>query len=246
MITLIGTGHVFNLSSAILDVFEKKQPEIVCVELDTQRSQALMLKKNNPEGYKKVERNVPVLYKILARFQENMAKEYGVTAGEEMITAIEYAQTHQLPVAFIDMNAQKLFSRMLKSMSFSEKFKLVLSGFGGFFVSKKRVEKELSNIEEDFDKYIEEIGKKLPTIKRVLIDERNMYMVQKLISANEQYEKVIAVLGDGHIPGISKLLKDKEIDFDVVRLHELRNHKPDVTDSSTASFSTQYKELFLL
>ena len=50
-----------------------------------------------------------------------MAKEYGVEAGEEMMTAINYAKSHQLPVAFIDMNAQFMFSKMLKSMTFSEK-----------------------------------------------------------------------------------------------------------------------------
>ncbi len=245
MITLIGTGHVFNLSEGILDVFGKKQPEIVCVELDKQRYQALMLKKNDPERYKKMERNVPIIYKVLSRFQEGMAKEYGVTAGEEMITAINYAQSHQLPVAFIDMNAQNLFSRMLKEMSFSEKFKLMLSGFGGFFVSKKRVEKELSKIEKDFDDYIIEIGKKFPTIKRVLIDERNMFMAQQIVTASEQYEKVIAVMGDGHIPGISKLLSNKEINFDVVRLHELRNYCESDSDFTTASFNIQYKEWLL-
>jgi len=143
MIVLIGTGHVFNLSSALLSVFDEKLPEIVCVELDSQRYQALMLKQSDPESYKNRENNVPIIYKMLARFQEGMANEYGVTAGQEMITAINYARDHQLPVAFIDMNAQNLFSKMLKSMSISEKLKLLLSGFGVLFISKKNVEKEL-------------------------------------------------------------------------------------------------------
>lgn len=242
MIVLIGTGHVFNLSQALNNIFEEKQPEIMCVELDKQRFQALTLKKTDPEAYKNMERNVPMLYKILARFQEGMAKEYGVTAGEEMLTAINYASSHQIPVAFIDMNAQHLFSKMLRSMSFSEKLKLLFSGFGGLFISKKHVEKELQKIEENFDKYINKIGEKFPTIKRVLIDERNYYMVQQLATANEQYEKVIAVIGDGHIPGISKLLKKKEIEFETIRLSELRNQEPSKSDSTTASFSMEYKE----
>ena len=100
------------------------------------------------------------------------------------------------------MNAQNMFSKMLKKMSLSEKIKIMLSGVGGFFISKKRVEKELSNIQENFDDYLNEIGKKFPTIKRVLIDERNSFMAQQLISANEKYEKIIAVVGDGHIPGL--------------------------------------------
>ena len=243
MITLIGTGHVFNLSQVLLNIFDEKQPDIMCVELDKQRYHALTLKQSDPETYKKMEKNVPVIYRLLARFQEGMAEEYGVTAGEEMLTAINYANSHQLPVAFIDMNAQRLFSRMLKSMSLSEKFKLLFTGFGGFFISKKRVEKELKEIEKKFDSYIEEIGKKFPTVKRVLIDERNYYMVQQLATANEQHEKVIAVIGDGHIPGISKLLTKKEIEFETIRLSELWEQETSKPDSSTASFSMEYKRL---
>jgi len=240
MITLIGTGHVFNLSQALLNVFEEKQPEIICVELDKQRFNALMIKQNDPEAYKKMEKNVPIIYKLLARFQDGMAKEYGATAGGEMLTAVNYANSHQLPIAFIDMNAQNLFSRMLKSMSISEKFKLMFSGLGGLFISKKQVEKELDKIEKNFDTYVIEIGKKLPTIKRVLIDERNQYMVQQLIVANEKYERVIAIVGDGHIPGISELMNKKEIKFETIRLSQLRNQ--DIPkDSSSASFSTEYR-----
>ena len=242
MITLIGTGHVFNLSQALLNIFDEKQPDILCVELDKQRFNALMMKKNDPEGYKKAEKNLPIIYKLLSRFQESMANEYGVTAGEEMITTINYAQSHQLPVAFIDMNAQRLFSRMLKTMSFSEKFRIMFSGIGGLFISKKRVEKELEKLEGNFDTYLEQIGKKFPTIKRVLIDERNEHMVQQLKAANEQHEKIIAVIGDGHVPGISKLLEKKELDFEAIRLSELRNKAPAKPNSSSASFSLEYKE----
>ncbi|MCK4996150.1 MAG: TraB/GumN family protein, partial [Thermoplasmatales archaeon] len=103
-------------------------------------------------------------------------------------------------------------------------------------------EKELKNFEKNFDTYIEQIGKKFPTLKRVLIDERNLYMVQQLAVANEQHEKVIAVVGDGHIPGITRLLENKELDFETIRLSELRNQPPE-SDSSTASFSLEYKEL---
>jgi pheromone shutdown protein TraB len=140
------------------------------------------------------------------------------------------------------MNAQHLFKKMLKKMTLREKFKLMFSGLGGLFVNKKHVEKELKKIDKDFDKYIEQIGEKFPTIKHVLIDERDKFMVQNLSTANEQYGKIIAVVGDGHIPGLSKLLDKKEIEYETIRLSELRNQKPVEHDSSTASFSMEYKE----
>ncbi len=243
MITLIGTGHVFDLSKALLDIFEEKQPELLCVELDKQRYNALMLKQSNPEKYEEQSKNLPIIYKLLARFQNNMAEEYGVQAGDEMLTTIQYAQSHQLPLAFIDMNAQRLFTKMLKSMTFGEKIKMFFSGFAGFFVSKKRVEKELDKLEDNFDAYMNEIGKKFPTIKRVLVDERNQHMVQQLALAGEQYDKIIAVVGDGHVPGLSELLKKKEIEFETVRLNEIRNKKVKSDDPSVASFSTNYEDV---
>jgi len=242
MITLIGTGHVFNLSQQILDILDEVRPEIICIELDKQRYDALILKQTNPQEYKNQGKNVPILYKLLSRFQEGMAKQYGVTAGSEMITAINYAQNNQLPLAFIDMNAQHMFTNMLKKMTFKEKFKLMFSGFGGFFISKKRVEEELKKFEQNFDSYIEQIGKKLPTVKKVLIDDRNNYMVQELVKASEQYTKIIAVVGDGHIPGLSKLLTEKKIDFKTIRLSQIKDKKMTERDFSTASFSMEYKE----
>jgi pheromone shutdown protein TraB len=241
MITLIGTGHIFNLTRVLVNIFEEKQPDILCVELDRQRYNALILKRENPEAYKNTKKDVPIIYKMLARFQEGMANEYGVTAGSEMLTTIDYANSHQLPIAFIDMNAQNIFTKMLKKMTIREKFRLIFSGFGGFIVSKKNVEEELKKIQKDFDSYIIKIGEKFPTIKKILIDERNTYMVQQLSRVNDSHKKIIAVVGDGHIPGLSGLLSKKEIMFETIRLNDLRKFENIETDSSKASFSLHYK-----
>lgn len=243
MIILIGTGHVFDLSTALRDIFDERKPDVICVELDRQRYNAIMMKQSNPKAYEKAKKNLPFIYRLLARFQESMASEYGVNAGDEMLTAMTYAQSHGLPAEFIDMNAQHLFIKMWKSMPFTEKLRLLLSGLGGLFVSKKRVEEELKNFQNDFDKYIEEIGRKFSTIKRVLIDERNHYMAQRLAEINEHYENVIAVMGDGHIPGISKLLQSKKIEFETIRLSELRNKEKKNADVTTAGFSINYRSM---
>jgi len=241
MIILIGTGHVFDLSSALTEIFDEKLPDTICVELDRQRYSALMMKNSDQERYRNVSKNVPFIYKILARFQDSMAKEYGVNAGDEMLTAVKYAQSHQIPLNFIDMNAQELFSNMLRSMPLSEKLKILLSGIGGLFISKKKVESELKKIENEFDIYVEQIGEKFPTIKRTLIDERNSHMAKKLVKLSEENQKIIACVGDGHIPGISRLLGQENIEYETIRLSELRNVRVE-SDAATASFSMEYNE----
>ena len=239
MIILIGTGHVFNLSAALIDIFDEKKPDVLCVELDKERLNALLLKKIDPERYKAVSKNNPFIYKILARFQDNMAKEYGVSAGDEMLTAINYAKSHEIPLELIDTNAQKLFSKMLKTMSISEKIKLFLSGFTGFFIGRERVEKELKKIENDFDIYLKEIGEKFPSIKKILIDERNENMANKLIDLTGSYEIITACVGDGHISGISNILDEKKVTYEIIRLNDLRN-RIIKSDTASASFSVEY------
>lgn len=234
MITLIGTGHVFNLSAALNNLFDDKKPDVICVELDQQRLNALIIKKNDPIRYKNVSKNNPFIYRILAKFQDNMAKEYGVSAGDEMLTAIKYAQSNGIPLELIDSNAQKLFSKMLKSMTLSEKIKLLLSGFSGLLIRKERVEKELKKIQNNFDDYLKEIGEKFPTIKKILIDERNENMAKRIIRLTENYDKIIVCIGDGHIIGISDILEEKNIEYEIIRLNDLRNWN---VKSETGSFS---------
>jgi pheromone shutdown protein TraB len=243
MITLIGTGHVFDLSAALLSVFEEKEPEVVGVELDPQRYQAILLRNTDPATYNASKKNLPMIYKVLAQFQESMAEQYGVNAGDEMLFAINYAQSHQLPVAFVDTNAQQLFTHMWKTMPFFEKLRLLFSGVAGLFVSKKRVEEELKNYQQNFDSYIEEIGKKFPTIKRTLIDDRNEHMTRRLAELHEKHQKIVVCVGDGHVPGISKLLDEKKIPFETIRLQQLQSYKPPETDGSTAHFSVNYNPL---
>ena len=239
MITLIGTGHVFDISDSIRNILDDKSPDIICVELDAQRYNAIMLKKTNPEKYQEARKKTPFLYKMLGDFQDGIAKQYGVSAGDEMLSAIKYSQEHQLPFAFIDREARNLFQRMIKEMSISEKFRLFFSGFAGLFVSKKKVESEIEKLDRNFDSYLEQVSDKFPTIKRVLIDERNEFMTKKLLSLTSNYENIVAVMGDGHVPGIEKMLSEKNVEFNTIRLRDLRK-KTDLK-AVCASFSVNYK-----
>lgn len=243
MITLIGTGHVFDLTAALIAIFDDKQPEVIGVELDPQRYQAILLRNTDPASYQNARKNLPLIYRLLAQFQESMAQQYGVNAGDEMLSAITYADSHQLPVAFIDTNAQALFTTMWNTMPFFEKLRLLFSGFGGLFVSKKRVEQELKNYQQNFDVYLESIGKKFPTIKKTLIDDRNTHMVDKLTQLHGKYQRIIACVGDGHVPGISQLLEQKHVPFETIRLQQLQAWKPPQTDGSSGHFSIQYTPL---
>ena len=219
MLTLVGTGHVFDLSSAITSILYEKMPDVICLELDEKRFQALKQRRENRR--KTGNTSLPILYKFLAGFQEKLAEKYGTTVGNEMLAADEFASINNIGIELIDVDAEKLLLRMWKEMKLIEKIRLFISSFTGLFISKKNVEKELEKLQENYYEYIEEISKKLPTIKKVLIDDRNEYMANKLIELNKKYKKIVAIVGDGHIEGLSKILERNKIEIEIIRLKDL-------------------------
>jgi len=226
MIILVGTGHVFNLFSAINKILKEKNPDIICVELDKQRYNTLLKKKKNQERYKEDKIDAPILYKLFVRHQEKMAKRYGVNPGDEMITAIKYAESHELPIEFIDKSAQDIYKRTINSMSLSEKTKISLLGilvtfFGWFFEYGEKKDEQLEKIGKNTDNYLKKFEKKFPNIKRLVIDDRNNYMGKKLIKLNGKYKKILTFIGDGHVLGISEILRLNNIKHEVIRLKDL-------------------------
>ncbi|MDD1769021.1 MAG: TraB domain-containing protein [Methanomassiliicoccales archaeon] len=211
MIVLVGVGHVFNISDQVRGLIVKHMPRAVCIELDPGRYEALL----NPGK----ERKVPVTYRLLAQFQKRMAREFGVEAGSEMVSAAKAAREIGADVLLIDADASALFLQLWREMSAKERMYLMFSAITGFFISRSRVEKELEKFEENEERYLQEIGEQFPTLKKVLIDDRNKIMATRIESASQRYDNVLAVVGDGHIEGISRLLAGSEVQ--VYRLREL-------------------------
>jgi len=223
MITLIGVGHVFDIGREIENIILNRKPGVVGIELDPARYHALTSREPK--------KNVPFVYRMLAVFQQAIAKKYGVSVGSEMLAAINTAKKLGIGIALIDMDSGYVFSKIWNGMGFSEKIKLLFSGFAGVFVRKERVEKEIKKFEADYDQYMEIFGSEFPILKKTLIDERNNYMAEKIRELSKKYENVVAVVGDGHIEGMKKLLDD--LNPEIVRLSMLRK-------TSTESVSIGY------
>ncbi len=215
MIVILGVGHVFKISEQVRDIVLSERPDAVCVELDPQRYQALV----QPRGRS----DAQAAYKLLAAFQRRLAQQYGGEVGSEMLAATKAAQEIGAAVLFIDLNAASMFRRLWHEMPFKEKLFLGASAFTSMFLTKERVEKELENFQENEEEYLASLEKQFPTLKRMLIDERNEIMANRIQEASQRYPKVLAVVGDGHVEGILKLLSKEEVR--VYRLKEIRGRK---------------------
>lgn len=234
MITIIGVAHVFDISREVEKIIADRKPDVVCVELDYARY--LALKNQLPQA-----KNVSPAYKLLALFQHKIAAKYKTKAGLEMLTATEAARKMNTRVEFIDMPAIDIFSRLWRDMSLNEKLKLMLGSFLGLFAGKKKIEEEIKRFEASYDQYMEMFGCAFPTVKRILIDERNAYMASAIRALHEVYSNIIAVVGDGHVEGLKKLLSD--LDLEIIRLSALRekDNAPVTNDTYNITYITYTK-----
>ncbi|HNU36015.1 MAG TPA: TraB/GumN family protein, partial [Methanomassiliicoccales archaeon] len=121
-------------------------------------------------------------------------------------------------------------------MPLKERVAMVLSSFGGLFMTRKRVEKELNEFQENEERYMEVLGKSYPTVKRVLIDERNEHMARNILRAEGLYGSVLAVVGDGHVEGIRRIISREDlVAYRLKDLRDLRLEGP--VNNAEASFS---------
>ena len=215
---LIGTAHVSKESSAeVRYVIENEKPDSVCIELDEQRYRAMLdgNRWKNMDIFKVVkDKKATMLFINLAisSFQKRIAKQFNVNAGQEMIQGIHSAEDVGAKLVLADRNIQITFSRIWQSMGLRGKLLLITQLVAGIFsnetISEEAIEKMKS--QDSIQSILDEFTEQFPRLKTPLIDERDQYLAEKIRTAPGQ--KVVAVLGAAHIPGITREI-EKEHDL---------------------------------
>lgn len=215
-IVLVGVGHVFDIAEQIKRVMECVSPDIIALELDTNRFRALRFQERG--------KNIPFLYKVMGKIQENIANKYGVTTGSEMLAAIEKAEELNITVECIDMDAQHVFRKLLRNIPLRKKATLLIGGITSVFIPKKNVEKEIQLFEANTNQYMNTFEKHFPSIKKILIDDRNSFMANQLQKLLADYHTILCIVGEGHIHGLEHMLRDVA-SLVIIHLSELREEK---------------------
>lgn len=213
MITLVGIGHVFSIKEAVKYIIFTKRPDAVCLELDRLRFDALE-KGTRGTG------DTPFIFKRLQRIYDKAAETQGATVGEEMLGAAEAAEEMSIPHFFVDIEASPMVMSIFQKLTFGEKMKLFGSVLGASVLPKKTIEEGIKQIGEDPDKYMEEFERYFPSLKRDIVDYRDRYMSKRILEISHQHEHVLAVVGQGHIPGMTRFLKGFGLEF--VTLKEVK------------------------
>ncbi len=215
-IILIGTAHVSKESAQqVKEIIEEEKPDSVCVELDQQRYETII----NKDKWEKLDIFKIIKQKkslfllvnlIISSFQKKIAAQFGINAGQEMIQGIESAREVDANLVLADRNIQITFKRVWRGLGFFEKLKLGFQIITMIFYDEEISEEEIKELQsgDSLDLMLAEMGKLLPGIKKHLIDERDQYLSHKI--KNAAGDKIVAVLGAGHIPGIKEEIKKEQ------------------------------------
>lgn len=209
-IILVGTAHVSRHSAEqVKEVIEAEQPDSVCIELDKQRYQSIR------EGNKWKEMDIFQVIKdkkatlllmnlAISSFQNRMAKQFDIKPGQEMIQGIESAEDIGAELVLADRDIQITFSRIWGNIGFKGKSLLLTQVIMSIFSSETISEDELEQMksQDTINAMLHELTEAFPKLKKPLIDERDQYLAQKI--KNAPGEKIVAVLGAAHVPGITK------------------------------------------
>ncbi len=205
---MVGTAHVskesiVTVQQAILD----ESPDTVCVELDEQRLVALR-DKNHWESLnifqvvKKGQAAFLLANLALASFQKRMGLQTGVKPGAELAAAVECAEENGAKVELVDRNIRTTLLRAWRKTSFWKKMNLLAVLFASMFETQKLDEEELARLRQTdtLSAMLEEMGELLPSVKEILVDERDTYMAHYIGLAPGK--KIVAIVGAAHLPGI--------------------------------------------
>ncbi len=220
---IVGTAHISKKSADLVrEVIEAEKPDTVCIELDEQRYQALSQKKkweslDIKTLIKKKQLATLIINIVLASYQKKLGEKLGVSPGTELLEAANAAKENNIPIELCDRDVRITLRRAWNSMSFFQKMKFILSGFAGIFEKEELTEEKLSELKQKdvLSELMQELGKHMPILKRVLLDERDSFLSQKMKLAKGN--KIVSVVGAGHVSGIIKSLSGNEtVDLEAI------------------------------
>ena len=207
-IYIVGTAHVSSKSvKDVRDTASTVMPDTICVELCEARYKNI----TQPGTWKKMgifriikEGKVLLLLAqiIMTSFYRRLGRRIGVRPGAEMIKGIEMARKNGAELVLADRDIEITLKRVWRYLNFWDKIQilaqLIISLFAVGRIDKQVIE-DMKN-QDQLEAMMESVGELLPEIKKRLLDERDVYLAQKI--RNAPGTTIVAVVGAAHVSGI--------------------------------------------
>jgi len=213
-IYVVGTAHVS--AESVEDVkttVEAVGPDSICVELCAARHKALVQKDNwkKMDIFKviKEKRALFLLAQlILNSFYTRLGKQLKVQPGAEMIEGMRQADRIGAELVLADRDIEITLKRVWGYLNLWNKLVMVSQLMASFFVGGS-IDSELveeMKSKDQLENIMEAFTDSFPEVKKRLIDERDIYLSQKIRTAPGK--KIVAIVGAGHVKGIKEHIKN--------------------------------------
>ncbi|MCO6430719.1 MAG: TraB/GumN family protein [Deltaproteobacteria bacterium] len=216
-IYIVGTAHVSQSSVELVEeVIRKVRPDTVAVELCASRYQSL----KDPDRWRNTD--IVALIKsgrayvlmaqlVLASFQKKLGAQFNIKPGAEMLRSLAVAEELDCGTVLADRDVRTTLKRTWSEIGFFSGFKLIMALIISMVTNQKVSEEEIEALKskDTLSNLMHEFSAKFPSLRKTLIDERDLYLASKIGSAPGS--SVVAVVGAGHVPGIKAIL-GREID----------------------------------
>ncbi len=222
---IVGTAHISRQSADLVkEVITNEKPDKVCIELDEKRYKALAEKKrwenlDLKTIIRQKQLSTLLVNLVLSSYQKKLGEKLGVTPGTELLEAANTANELNLPIKLCDREVRITLRRAWHSMNFWQKLKFLTGGLAGIFEKQELSEEKLTELrnKDVLSEMMDELGKAMPVLKKVIIDERDEYLAQKMQEAKGK--KIVSIVGAGHVNGIVKVIEDnREIDLEEIEV----------------------------
>ena len=208
-ILLIGTAHISQSSvDEVNNVIEQEKPDTVCIELCASRHQAMMDKDQwkNMDIFKVVREGKSFLLfanLIMTAFQKRLGSQLGVKPGAEMLAAAQASERVNAELLLADRDVKITLQRTWRGMPFWGRMKVLSQLLASLFIREEISKEEIEKLKESdaLSEAMEMLADQSPEMKRILIDERDQFMAEKIRQAPGK--RIVAVVGAGHVKGLT-------------------------------------------
>lgn len=215
--TLLGTAHISQSSvDAVRAAVASGRFDAISVELDAGRLQSM----SDPDALAKLD-IIKVIREgkthlfaanlALAAYQRRLAEQLGVEPGAELKAAVQDGRERGLPVHLIDREVGLTFKRTLHKLGWWSRAKVSAGLLAAMFADEEVGDDEIEKLKQGdlLESSFGEFAAQSPALYESIIAERDRYMAARLRETSGNAKEVLAVVGAGHLPGLSKHLAEE-------------------------------------
>jgi pheromone shutdown-related protein TraB len=215
-IYIVGTAHVSAQSVAdVRATVAAIQPDTIAIELCEPRYQGLVKKSawqhtNLFQVIRQKKATFLLAQLVIQSFYRRLGKQLEVEPGAEMLAGAACAEETGAHLALIDRRIDITLKRVWRYLGFWQRMKLFYVLLESVFASDELQDDDIEALkkQDQLEALMGEMGRAFPAIKHRLIDERDVYLAQKLRDAPG--EKIVAVVGAGHVPGMVAAIQQEQ------------------------------------